>query len=213
MTAKRLFFGLIGLIGLSILGVGGTIYLGNNLLITQSDKLIDLKAQNQALEDQMLSLAKAKQNIEKYKNLEELTQAIVPRDKDQARATREILTLANDSGVPIKTITFPASNLGTKVAAPQADTNANPDQTSGEAPPLAISQAKPVAGINGVYSLETTIIPNGTVSYYQLIDFLSRLEKNRRTAQVTSIKIDPKSSSRNNPQLTFVLTTNIFLRP
>ncbi len=78
---------------------------------------------------------------------------------------------------------------------------------------MAISQAKPVQGMNGVYSLEANIAPEGSVNYYQFISFLSKLEKNRRTAQVTSIKIDPKTSSGNNPQLTFSLTVNLFLKP
>ncbi len=210
MTSRRAFFIMIGLIGATTASIIGAIYFGNKMLVGQSNKLVDLKANNEVLENQEISLAKAKQNIEKYKNLEEITQTIVPQDKDQARATREIVALAQESGFSIKTVTFPASNLGAKTTQPSSESQ---EQTSQEAAPNPISQAKPVQGINGVYSLEATIVPEGDVNYYQFISFLSKLEKNRRTAQVTSIKINPKTSSGNNPRLTFSLTINIFLKP
>lgn len=202
---------MVGAISLTFMSIVGAIIFGNKILINQSAHLVDEKANNAILEDQETLLAKAKQNIEKYKNLEEITQTIVPRDKDQARATREIVAMAQESGFNIKTITFPSSNLGTKAPQPQPSADTKP-QTPQETP-NPISQAKPVKDINGVYSLELNIAPQGTVNYYQFISFLSKLEKNRRTAQVTSIKIDPKSSSRLNPQLNFSLTLNIFLKP
>jgi hypothetical protein len=211
MTTKRVFYIMVGLICTTALGIIALIYMGNKMLVEQSNKLVDLKATNEVLENQVISLAKAKQNIEKYKNLEELTQTIVPQDKDQARVTREIIALAEESGFKIKSVTFPASNLGTKVAPPPSSENQTQQTT--QPAPNPISQAKPVQGMNGVYSLEANIAPEGSVNYYQFISFLSKLEKNRRTAQVTSIKIDPKTSSGNNPQLTFSLTVNLFLKP
>ncbi len=210
MTSKRVYQLIIGLLVTSVLGVVTAIYLGNKLLFSQSRHLVDQKISNKVLENQELSLAKAKQNIQKYKNLEELTQAIVPRDKDQARATREILTLAQESGIQIKSITFPASNLG---AATQKSTPKESEQSGSTPSPNPVSQAVPVKGLNGIYSLEATITPKGPVNYYQFIDFLAKLEKNRRTSQVTSIRIEPKSSSRQNPQLLFTLKLNMFLKP
>ena len=200
-----------GLTIFSVLSIFGLLYFGNGILAKQSAKLTENKANNQVLEKQELALIKAKHDIEKYKNLEEVTQKIVPSDKDQARATREIVALAQDSGFKIKTITFPASNLGTKVAPTKNQDSAQ--STPQEPAPNPISQAKPVKDIKGVYSLEANVIPEGSVNYYQFINFLSKLEKNRRTAQVTSIKIDPKASSKDNPLLTFTLTLNIFLKP
>lgn len=208
MTSKHAYFLMLATIGLSALGIIGALYIGNKMLVARSSELTELKAVNEILDDQEVSLVKAKQDIKKYKNLEELTQTIVPRDKDQARAVREIVALAQESGVPIKSIVFPSSNLGSKAK----ETAKAPDSTE-EKKPDPISQAKPLKDIKGVYSLEATITPSSEVNYYQFIDFLSKLEKNRRTAQVTSIKIDPKSSSRNNPQITFSLTINIFLKP
>lgn len=211
MTAKRAFYVMIGMVCAVIIAIGAVLYFGNKLLVAESNKLLDLKATNEALENQENGLAKANRDIAKYKNLEEITQSIVPQDKDQARAVREIVTLAQSSGIKLKSITFPASNLGTKVTPPAGQNQENAQQPTTTTP--TISQAKPVEGIKGVYSLEANIVPENTVSYYQFIDFLSKMEKNRRTAQVTNIKIDPKSSNRNNPALTFSLTVNIFLKP
>jgi len=203
---------MLGCLSVSILGVISLLYFGNSLLTKQSNTLIDAKAQNQALEKQELALIKAKKDISKYQNLEEITQKIVPTDKDQARATREIVALAQKNGFNIKTITFPSSNLGTK------QTKNTQTKEDGQSQPKTenqnpISQAIPVKDIKGIYSLEMSITPETNVSYYQFIDFLTDLEKNRRTARVTSVKIEPKSSVLSNPKLSFSLTLNIFLKP
>lgn len=214
MTVKRAFFGMIGVIVATALSIIGVVYFGNKLLTNQSNKLVELKAENEVLSNQEVSLAKAKQNVQKYKNLEELTQNVVPRDKDQAKATREIVELANASGIAIKTITFPSSNLGTKTTQPNNNEANQQNQETPQQPATnPISQAKPVQGIKGVYSLEANIIPSSKVNYYQFISFLEKLEKNRRTAQVTKVNIDPDGTSGNNSQISFTLTVNIFLKP
>lgn len=208
---------MLGAVTSSLLGIFAVLYFGNILLSSQTHKLVDAKAKNLALDKQEQALIKAKKDIAKYQNLEEITQAIVPTDKDQARATREIVAIANSNGFNIKTITFPASNLGSKI--PKANDQSQPQPKDGGSPqPVAennipISQAVPVKDIKGIYSLEMSIVPERSVSYYQFIDFLSSLEKNRRTAQVTSVKIEPNTSVLSNPQLTFSLTLNIFLKP
>jgi hypothetical protein len=48
-------------------------------------------------------------------------------------------------------------------------------------------------------------------TYNQLIDFLSRLEQNRRTAQVSTITINPSTVNRNLVE--FSLTMNVFVKP
>ncbi len=218
MTVKRTHILMIVLLSMTFVGIFGAIFLGNKLLSTQSNKLIEQKINNKGLENQKRVLNKAQQDIQKYKNLEEITQAIVPRDKDQARAVREIITLATESKISIQSITFPSSNLGTKVQQPKATESTEGSgqdnkQTPATPPANPISQAIPVKDIDGLYSLEINIVPEGNVDYYRFIDFLAKLEKNRRTSQVTSISIMPKSSSKQNPQLSFTLTINIFLKP
>lgn len=208
MTTKRSFFVMLALIGLTIVGIICVVYFGNKMLVNESTKLVDLKAVSSVLETDQAGLVKAQRDINKYKDLEQITQAIVPQDKDQAKAVREIVTLANESGIVLQSVTFPASNLGAVVAPPKGE-----QPKDAPAPKQVISQAVPVEGIKGVYSIEATIIPQKEVSYSQFIDFLSKLENNRRTAQVTRIKIEPKSSDQNNSQLKVTLTVNIFLKP
>jgi hypothetical protein len=218
MTPKKSFYIMLSSLSLTVILLITVIYFGNALLKKDSDKLVSLKLDNKVLEVKELGLAQAEQDTAKYSSLEEITQSIVPQDKDQAKAVREIFTLAKESGISLKSVTFPTSNLGTKVTPPKSsegttpESNAQPTPETAQAPNV-ISQAKPVQGINGVYSLEATIMPDGYVSYYSLIDFLSKLENNRRTSQVTRIKVDPQSYDNNNPLVDFLLTVNIFLKP
>lgn len=186
---------------ISVLLLGGIVYLGNASLKEESAKLVDLKATNQTLETQQTNLITAKRDLEKYSDLEEITQEIVPQDKDQALAVREIVTLAEQSGFVLESINFPQSNLGsTSTDKKGASTN------------NTITQAVPVAGIKGVYSLEAVITPKGVLPYAQFLDFLTKLENNRRTAQVTSVKIEPATGG-NTEFISFRLNVNLFLKP
>lgn len=213
MTSKRVFFVLIGLmaaLGLAFLGI---MVFGNKILQERSKKLVELKLENAMLDQQQVALVQANKDIERYAELEKIAKAVVPQDKDQAKAVREIIQLAEKHGISIRSITFPASTLGQKATpAPKAE---GEDSTAQKPAAPPITQAKPVEGIAGVYALEMNIIPDDSrpITYYQFLDFLSSLENNRRTAQVTQIRIDPKSRSRTNPLISFSLTINIFIKP
>lgn len=206
MNAKRAFYLMLGGLGVSFIALIGVVYFGNKMLLKESDKLVELKAVSQVLEQQTTGLSQAQQDVQKYKGIEEITQAVVPQDKDQARAVREVVSLASISGIQLESITFPASNLGTSTQ-PKAQGDG-----AQAAPPPTLSQAKPVQGIKGVYSLELTIKPTDAVDYYKFIDFISRLEKNRRTSQVSRISIgQPEDKTSGN--IDFSLTVNIFVKP
>lgn len=186
--------------------------LGNGILQKKSDKLVELKLENSVLEEQQAAVIKANKDIEKYKELESLAKRIVPQDKDQARTVREIAAIAAQTGVFIDSIDFPKSDLGKPLAGAPVQ---NKDAAGAAATPTApttppITQTKPVEGLPGLYQLEIKIEVNRDVSYQRLIDFLSRLEQNRRTAQVTSITIHPQDKT---PTLTFEITFNIFVKP
>lgn len=202
---------MIGLVVVASLLAIGSLVLGTSMLKKKAAELTELKIQEQLIEEQQTALIQANKDIEKYQELESIAKTVVPRDKDQARTVREIVSLADQSRIKISSITFPSSTLGTKapVAAPTTDGNA------AQAPKVItppISQVKPVDGIPGLYQLEVTInVREVAISYNQLIDFLSRLEQNRRTAQVTSITIDPVGLSRQN--LEFDLMMNVFVKP
>ena len=210
MSPKRFFYIMVTstilMIGLIVGGAVG----GNMLIQKQSKRLTDLKAENIAIEAQQVSLIQAKKDIEKYTELDSIAKTIVPQDKDQAKTVREINTIAASSGVTLKQITFPSSNLGQATPAAPKTTDTGSSTTTPAAPP--ISQVKPVDGIQGVYSLEIQVSSDEKHpgSYYNLLQFLSKLEANRRTAHVQKITISPV---KNSSGLSFTLTLNAYVKP
>lgn len=208
-----------GVVSVLVIVVIGAVILGNSFIHKQGATLSDLKLENTVLQEQQTALIKAKKDIEQYQELEQIAKTVVPQDKDQAKAVREIVAIATLSGIRINTIQFPASTLGSAPAAsaPAAPEESEAPETPAAKPAPPISQAAPVEGIQGVYSLSMNITPQAgetsNITYYQFLDFLERLEKNRRTAQVTSIGITPRSSNVENPILDFTLSINIFIKP
>lgn len=212
MTAKKAFFITLGsLVLITVLTVAGVAF-GTSLLKKKSAELVELKLQDKLIEEQQVALVQANKDIEKYQELETISKTIVPQDKDQAKTVREIITLADQSRIKISSITFPSSTLGTKPASPAPTTSGDGSTTTPKVQTPAISQVKPVDGITGLYQLEVTInVDDIAPTYNQLIDFLNRLEQNRRTAQVTSISINPSGVNRNLVE--FNLTMNVFVKP
>lgn len=211
MSSKKFFFVLTALFvllsGLLIAGVVG----GNMLLEKKSEELKTLKAENEAVELQQTALIQAKQDIERYAEIESIAKSVVPQDKDQAKTVREIVAIAAENGIPIKSVSFQNSTLGDKPAATSAPAaTAGGSAGSATATPKAISQLEPVKGIQGVYTLEIQVSSAGEVSYQNFLSFLEGLEKNRRTAHVTGISLEPSDSGQ---QLNFNLTLNAYVRP
>lgn len=212
MTSKRAYYLMLGMLAFGCIGLVSLLYFGNQLLAKESGKLVDLKAQNQVLETQQTDLLKAQGDIKRYSNLEDITQAIVPQDKDQARAVREVIQLANESGVSIKNVTFPSSNLGTKTS-PQSGQGQESSNSGQAAPNPVISQAKPVQNMKGLYRIEMSLVSAEKQNYYRFINFLSKLEKNRRTAQIARVKVEPEPPLGASSDIKFTVGVNIYLKP
>ncbi len=211
MKSKQVFYGMIGLVVIMFGVVVATAVLGDGFLRKQSDKLVELKLENEVVESQATSLLQAKKDIEKYSELESIANQIVPQDKDQARATREIVSIADQAGVNIASIAFPDSTLG---QVPKKDPKASTSTTTTPAPAATTeTQVKKVDGIPNLYQLEITVTSDTTnpTNYARLIDFLSKLEQNRRTAQVSSISIQPLATNRS--LLNFTLTVTVYIKP
>ena len=199
MNSKKFFYGLIGVLVLLGLGLLVSVREANMLLEHQSKTLAGLKAQSQAVSKQQVQLAKAKRDIATYSELNNIARSVVPQDKDQAEAVREIVNLAAQSGIPkLSSVAFPPSTLG----------GAATKKTSSK-----LTQVTPVKGITGVYDLQITITQANTdlVPYASFTSFLSKLEQNRRTAQVSSITVqpDPKTPSL----VAFTLVIDEFIKP
>lgn len=188
---------------------------GLGILSAKSQQLVNLKQQSKTVDAQSTSLATSKKQVEQYAYFNDIAKTVLPNDKDQAQAVLDIFNLADQSGIAIASITFPASSLGNKTA----DTSNNAATASSK---NAISQAKAVEGIAGLYSLQLTITPQTgagvpdakRVTYAKLLDFLSRVEHDRRTAQITQVNIQPQNSDSGLSQfVNFTMTINIFIKP
>lgn len=222
MTSKRTYFVLLGLIVLLVVGIVGGAYGLNHVLEAKSDKLVGLKTKQQALAQEQVQLKQMKKDIVTYNGLYQISQVIVPQSKDQTETVRQIVNLAKQNDIILQSITFPASSLGTGTN-PQAissgptapgTTSAAPSGTAVSSNPT-LSQLEPIAHIPGVYDLQVEVAsatdPDFLATYPELISFLSSLEQNRLTAQVSSIDIQPNEANRSH--LSFTLNLNIFIKP
>lgn len=201
MRAKQLYLILLSSLALLFLAFVGVAYGANKILAGQASKLSTLRADSEVLSSTQTQLTKNKQDIIKYGELNEIAQSVVPQDKDQAEAVRQIVNLAAQSGIPkLSSIVFPTSTLGTGVS---GKTVGNPNLT----------QLTPVPGISGVYQLQITVTQDNAnlVNYSQFTTFLKKLEQNRRTAQVSSITVQP--DAQNPSKVAFTLVINEFIKP
>jgi Na+-translocating ferredoxin:NAD+ oxidoreductase RnfG subunit len=200
MSSKKFHYLLLGILALVCIGIVGGAYLANSALKTSAKDLLDQKALGKALDAQKQQLAKDKRDIEKYRELNEIAQKIVPQDKDQAEAVRQIVKIAADSNIPhLSSVTFPSSTLG--------GTNGKATRGSN------LTQLTAVKGISGVFTLPITVQVNeaSAVPYSTLIKFLQGLEANRRTSQVSNINVTPKADS---PGLvSFTLVIEEYIKP
>jgi hypothetical protein len=198
MKAKQLYYVLLACCCIAGIALVGMAYAANNVLAGQASKLSTLRAQSGSLSAQQSSLLQDKSDITRYSELNTVAESIVPQDKDQAEAVRQIVDIASANGIQISSITFPSSTLG---------------ETATGLPTPNLTQLTPVAGINGVLNLQITITQNASsaVPYTSFLSFLSGLEQNRRTAEVTSISVTPSSNQPND--VSFTLVVNEFIKP
>ena len=198
MNSKILNYILIAVTVLLSLGLIFSADAANSILKSRSKELLAAKNNNLTTVQQQMQLAMDKKTIAKYSELNSIAETVVPQDKDQAEAVREIVNLAGASGISqLSSISFPPSVLG----------GTSIKSSSG------LTQVTPVPGVPGVYALQITISqsPNSPVPYSSLTSFLTKLEQNRRTAQVSSISIEPDSKTPNN--VSFTLVINEFIKP
>jgi hypothetical protein len=214
MSSKRTYLILIGCICLLTIGLIGGTYGAHTLLVARANNLTALKAKSAALSQQQITLNKAKKDLQTYADLEKIAHAVVPEDKDQAQAVREIVNIAADNNISLSNITFPASTLGGSAPASTSNsTTATTPTASANSKTTKLSQLQPVKNIAGVYALQITVQSDSTkpVPYNKFVTFLSAMEHNRRTAQVTNISIQP---SKDDPSLlSFTLQLNEYIKP
>ena len=206
---------MISLNALLVVLISGAVVYGTSLIQKQGEKLMAAKVQTKAVEAQQLSLSQAKNDLEKYLDLNNIARSIVPQDKDQAKTVREINKFAEESGITLKTISFSSSNLGQAApVAPKPESSTGGQETAQTPAPAApsISQVTPVEGITNVFAMDIIVssVEQKPISYESLINFLEKLEKNRRTAHVKQINIKP---IENGDGLSFSLTLSAYIKP
>ena len=185
----------------------------NNLMKHQANNLTALKAKLAGLQQVQTSLNTDRKDITTYNSLYTIAQSVVPENKDQAQAVRQIINLANTNGVNVASITFPTSSLGNNV---HSTTGVTPSvKPSGPSSSSNLSQLTAVPNIPGVYELPITVL-SSTISgqettYPQLIAFLKDLENNRLTALVSTINITPDQNNSN--LFSFSIQLNIYIKP
>lgn len=213
MTAKKLYFTLIITICLLIVGAGAMMYFGYSFMKKSSDTLVTAKLDNVAAEEQEVNYLQAKKDLEKYKSLGDLLSYILPKDKDQARAVRELYKIGEETNISVDSIQFPASSLGQKAA---ATTNATTPttNTTPATPTTTVTQAKSVEGMTGVLGIDVDITlkpeSGNSIPYDNMIKFLQKLELNRRSMQIKKITVKPDAK---NGGVTFNVTLTIFIKP
>lgn len=217
LNNQRLRLVLLGLLcfaGVTLLAI--TLF-ADAVLGKKSHELVDLKLQSKVVDAQLLGLAQSKKEVAQYLYFNDIAKTVLPSDKDQAQAVLDINQFAIDSGISIASISFPASTLGSSGASATTNNSASTAPTQS-----VVSQAKPVDGIPGLYGLDLTISSESSSSvpdakkatYPKLLDFLGRIERNRRTAQITQVNIQPVITELGpSPFINFTLTTKIFIKP
>ena len=198
MDSRKLYFILTTLLIVLGLGILVSAREANVILEHQSSTLASLKATDAATTEQKIQLTKDKQDIASYADLNNIAKSIVPQDKNQAEAVREIVNLAAQSGIAqLSSIAFPPSTLGGAAVKT----------------PHELTQVTPVKGIPGVYDLQITVTQASTseVPYSDFTSFLSKLEENRRTAEVSSITVQP--DQKNPDMVAFTLVIDEFIKP
>lgn len=196
MNSKQLFYIFTSLLVLLGLGLIGTAYGANAVLAAKAGELSKLKAESQAIDEVQANLIRNKADLAKYRELNEIAKAIVPQDKNHTETVREIVKIAESSGISkLSSITFPSSTLGATGAATSS-----------------LTQLTAVVGMTGVYTLPITVTvgEDNAVPYEKLIAFLHGLEQNRRTAQVTNLTLTPSNKSSN---IAFTIIINEYIKP
>jgi hypothetical protein len=154
------------------------------------------------LEETESTYRKNQKILQENADIAEIIQGVVPSEKDQARAVRELNTIASDTGLKVISVIFPRSDLVTtkkQTSSAESDTKTNVP---------TISQAKTIKGLNGVLgvdvSVEVSSLNGSRISTDQMLNFLRQVENNRRNMRITSINFSGDGTSINTKLTLFV---------
>ena len=214
MTTKKAHFGLLGLLVLVIVAIGLAMYFSRVFLKSNSDSLVNAKLELYKIDETEYIYRKNQAILQENQETADILASVLPQEKDQAKAVREITQIASDNGLSVKAIRFPGSDLviTNKPVAAQTQGSTTTPQATPSGP--TISQAKPVNGLNNVLGIavevELTSARSGAqISTDQVLSFLQQIENNRRNIRVTSINF----GSSVDEGKTLKIDTLLFIKP
>lgn len=184
-SPKKVYFLLIAIFFVVGASIAAMLYLSKNFLSVSEDELVEAKLEIAKQEETERIYRENINNLEEFSKVATILEEVIPQEKDQARAVREIDLIAKQNGLAINTLSFPSSDLNKP--APASGAAAQPINN-------AVSQAKPIAGLPGVLGININIelrsSNNSSISTDQLLGMLRDLENNRRNMRVTSINFN-----------------------
>ncbi len=204
MSNKRYAFILSAILVVSIIGSIGVLYGAHKYIMSRASHFSNLKAEDEAGQQRLAQLGKIEGQLKKYQDFTAISEQVMPTKYDQTEINL-IVRLAAQSGISLSTIGV-GSGPGAGTGAAPASPGAGGTSSAACASPLVTYKPAP-----GVCSVTFRIQPNGTVSFGQFMDFLTRIEQSRRKIVVTNLTISPTGD--NASRLNFAADLNMFTRP
>ena len=170
MNARRVSLLMLVILGLIIMGGFGIYSLIGSELEQYS---IDIQTKRATLNANRRQLRNTQQAAARLNDLQDVRQAvdeIIPTVKGQSDTIADVTALANTSGISVESISFAASG----------------DSLDG------LSQTIE-SELPGLRELPVTV--RGEGSYTQLLEFIQRIENNKRKATIESLNISPRAST------------------
>lgn len=195
MTAKNTHKMLMIMLILLIVVAISALFVSNFMMQKSANNLVRAKLDNVGYDSEEQTYLQARKDLGEYTALNEIIQKILPQSKDQAQAVSELYKIGDETGIKTASITFPSSTLGQK-------SNSN-----------TVTQAKSVDGMPGVLGIDIAIelepASGASISYDSMINFLQKVELNRRNMQIKQITVNADTV---NGGVTFNMTLTIFVK-
>lgn len=195
MTAKNTHKMLMIMLILLIVIATSALFVSNFMMQKSANNLVRAKLDNVGYDSEEQTYLQARKDLGEYTALNEIIQKILPQSKDQAQAVSELYKIGDETGIKTASITFPSSTLGQK-------SNSN-----------TVTQAKSVDGMPGVLGIDIAIelepASGASISYDSMINFLQKVELNRRNMQIKQITVNADTV---NGGVTFNMTLTIFVK-
>lgn len=214
MKAQQFNKVMIGFLVLMSLGLIAMLYVGNMLMQKSAVKLVNAKLDGIGYDAQEQTYLRARKDLDKYSDINETIQKILPKTKDQAQAVSELYKIGDETDIVIERIQFPTSTLGQKKTSSVSPSATKTTATTSQTATQAITQAKAVDGMPGVMGIDISInlLPAKGLSipYDNMISFLQKVESNRRNMQIKQISVNTDTE---NGGIAFNVTLTIFVKP